>query len=266
MCAFRCSSFALSILCTGGVTKDPVLQPSRQNGSSVCPAGTDRDGYDSSPVDAVAMTGVGGICSGGDKRQCTPGDFDGSGIGCAECPYPARCPDVGNCSTGATGNLCGACADGYYNLIGRCVKCSSSGLWTGFLALLGLGAAMAAFWKISAQEKQSMMTCTKQQRPVQLPKKSESWGPKKRQNRARQQRPPEHRIMTPWGQVFARWWLLSPGRISRSRSCRSCYRMSTFLTPSKRPPNGSETLCSSTLDLRQSLSALPHRHPAWRRN
>ena len=68
---------------------------------------------------------------------------------CAECPHRMRCPGVGNCSKGATGNLCGSCQPHYYNIGPLCFECSDSMVVPALIAVAVAASALCIFWRLT---------------------------------------------------------------------------------------------------------------------
>ena len=64
---------------------------------------------------------------------------------CVKCPYPNRCMPDGGCTVGAVGVGCSSCSSGageqekqrYYNMGGRCFKCSKNYMWDMLWSLSG---------------------------------------------------------------------------------------------------------------------------------
>eukprot|EP01043_Picozoa_sp_COSAG02_P062626 COSAG02_NODE_8687_length_2479_cov_1.220168_1_plen_787_part_01 len=103
----------------------------RVDGTSLCPEGTDVD------------------------RGQTVQHFNGASMAyptlraCTECPHRLRCPGVGNCSEGATGNLCGSCDQGFFNLGPLCQECSASPLLPLLTALVAAAVALRLLWRLT---------------------------------------------------------------------------------------------------------------------
>eukprot|EP01047_Picozoa_sp_COSAG01_P076219 COSAG01_NODE_13315_length_1603_cov_1.217420_1_plen_470_part_10 len=95
----------------------------RDNGTSICPEGTDVDQAASIKVvfDSLALLQA----------------------SCVACPFADRCAGIQNCTAHGAGNLCASCVQGYYNLMGKCALCASKiqiAIICAVVLLVGIGA------------------------------------------------------------------------------------------------------------------------------
>ena len=95
---------------------------------------------------------VGGVCDGQTARPVAgPGYFPGAADGSLfeQCPNSRSCTGGGGCAAGYESRLCAECADGYYRLRSKCVKCAPArdSLITVLLiaALVGVSAGLMVF-------------------------------------------------------------------------------------------------------------------------